>query len=525
MAIDLGSTGVKVAIVDASGLVLATAGEVLPLIFTDDGGVEQDANRWWSAIGRCARRARSQTHLRPDDIGLLAVTSQYSSTVAVDQAGQPLANAIMWMDSRGRRHHPAIASAETAPSWLDIHGMSPSGNDDIGHISLIRNEWPDVYAAASAFVEPMDAIAARMTGTVTATQNTMFPMMCIDNRTWGTTTYSDELLAMSTIDAAKLPTLVPMGSARGVVTAEAADHLGVSSRAVVADATIDSVTSAVGTGATDSSTCGLIIGTTTVMATHLPNKSLDPEHGLTSAPSPIPGTYFLVAENGIGGKALDTFVNGFVYPNDGLGHAAPDDAFDRVLAAAATAECGSGGVMFLPWLFGSMAPRYDGRMRGGFVNLGLNSDRRQMARAVLEGVSMNAAWLLPHFSALAGRAYTEVSFGGGGASSPLWGQILADCFGVPVRRLANSTSTNAHGGALLALVGAGSIRLDEVAHLLTTAEVHQPDPTNTATYQRLLTHFVDFHTRNAPIYRSLNAPTPAAPTPATSTPTASETTR
>lgn len=505
LAIDLGSTGVKVAVIDGDGRVLSGAGEVLPLIFTPGGGVEQDANGWWSAIGRCARRAVPASGLAAVDITVIAVTSQYTSTVAVDGAGIPLANTIMWMDGRGRRHHPAPATAATLPRWIELHGMAPSGNDDIGHIGIIRDLWPDVYAAAAAFVEPMDAIAARLTGRVTATQNTMFPMLSVDNRTWGATAYSEELLAMSTLDIAKLPPLVPMGEPRGRVTAEAAEHLGVSPSAVVADATIDSVTSAVGTGAIDSTRCGLIIGTTTVMATHLPSKRQDTDHGLTSAPSSLPGTYFLVAENGVGGKALDLFVNDIVYPDDGLGLPAPADAFDRVLAAAATSPAGANGVMFLPWLIGSLAPSYHRRSRAGFVNIGLGTRRPDMARAVIEGVAMNAAWLLPHFSALAEHEYDEIGFGGGGAGSALWGQTLADCFGAPVRRLANSTSTNAHGAALVALVALGEVQLTDVPAMLTTATVHEPDPATHAVYADLLPHFVDFHDRAAPFYDALNA--------------------
>lgn len=505
LAIDLGSTGVKVAVIDGDGHVLGASGEVLPLIFTPDGGVEQDANGWWQAIGRCARQARAASGLAAGDVTIVAVTSQYTSTLAVDTHGLPLANTIMWMDGRGRRHHPAIATAETRHRWIELHGMAPSGNDDIGHIGIIRDLLPDVYAAAAAFVEPMDAIAARLTGRVTATQNTMFPMLSVDNRTWGATAYSDELLAMSTLDVAKLPPLVPMGESRGIVTAVAAEHLGVSTRAVVADATIDSVTSAVGTGAIDSSRCGLIIGTTTVMATHLPSKRHDVAHGLTSAPSPLPDTYFLVAENGIGGKALDLFVNDIVYPNDGLGLPAPADAFERVLAAAAATPVGASGVLFLPWLIGSLAPSYHGRTRAGFVNIGLGTSRADMARAVVEGVAMNAAWLLPHFAALAEQHYTEIGFGGGGAGSALWGQTLADCFGVSVRRLANSTSTNAHGAALVALVGLGEIELADVPSMLTTAQLHEPDPTAHAVYAERLPHFIDFHDRAAPFYDALNS--------------------
>jgi len=505
LAIDLGTTGIKVAVVDDAGRVLGSAGEVLPMIAVAGGGVEQDPIGWWEALGRCARSAIDSSPFTSDDVGLVAVTAQYTSTVPVAADGSPLANAIMWMDQRGRRHNPAIPTAEQAARWIDVHGMAPSGNDDIGHVAVFRAEMPDVYEAAAAFVEPMDYLAARLTGTVTATQNTMFPMLSVDNRKWGLTEYSDELLSMSGLDPAKLPMLVPLGAPRGAITAAAAAHLGVSAGAIVTGATIDSVTSAMGTGAIDSGSCGLIVGTTSVMVTHLDSKRQDMAHGLTSAPSPLPDRYFLVAENGIGGKALDVFVNNVVYPDDGLSGPAPADAYQRVLDAAAGAPPGARGVMFLPWLVGSMAPGFQRRMRGGFVNLTLDTSRVDMARAVLEGVAMNAAWLLPHFSALAEQAYTEVRLGGGGASSPLWGQVFADCFGVTVRRLANSRTTNAHGAALLALVETGAVALDDVPAMLATEQIHEPDSDNTRMYERTLESFVDFHDRAAPFYDALKS--------------------
>lgn len=505
LAIDLGTTGVKVAVVDDAGAVLSSAGEVLPLLFVDGGGVEQDPNLWWSAIGRCSRRAIGEASVSRADIGFVAVTSQYTSTVAVAADGRPLANAIMWMDQRGRRHNPAT-HADNSARWLDVHGMPPSGNDDIGHVAFMKACWPEVYASAAAFVEPMDAVAARLTGRVTATQNTMFPMLAIDNRTWGVVEYSDELLGMSAMERSKLPPLVPMGAPRGRITADAAEHLGVPAAALVTGATIDSVTSAVGTGTVDSGSCGLIIGTTSVMVTHVDSKRHDMAHGLTTAPSPLPGQYFLVAENGVGGKALDVFVNNIVYPDDGLGPPAPDDAYERVLAAAGAVPAGANGVMFLPWLVGSMAPGYQRRMRGGFVNLGLSTSRVDMARAVLDGVAQNAAWLLPHFSALSDREYTEVSFGGGGAGSPLWGQTLADCFGMRVRRLANPRTTNAHGAALLALVENDVVRLSDVPVMLTVEQIHEPDPANQRVYRRLRESFIEFHDRVAPFYDALNSP-------------------
>ena len=399
------------------------------------------------------------------------------------------------------------AIPSTRQQWLDIHGMAPSGNDDIGHVAFIRAERPEVYSATAAFVEPMDAIAARLTGRVTATQNTMFPMLAVDNRTWGVTEYCAELLEMSTMDPAKLPQLVPLGAARGSVTAEAADHLGVSPRATVTGATIDSVTSSIGTGAIDATGCGLIIGTTSVMATHVCSKRLDTEHELDHrAQSRCRASTSWSPRTASAARRSTSFVNNVVYADDGLGLVAPSDAFDRVLAAAATAPTGAHGVMFLPWLIGSMAPGGQRQMRGGFVNLGLTSDRADMARAVLEGVAMNAAWLLPHFSALAGHTYAEVSLGGGGAASPLWGQILAECFGVPVSRLANSATTNAHGAALLALAESGHCPSTTCRRCSTPHRSTSPTPPTTSGTNVCSTAFVDFHDRAAPFYESLNAP-------------------
>jgi xylulokinase len=136
----------------------------------------------------------------------------------------------------------------------------------------------------------------------------------------------------------------------------------------------------------------------------------------------------------------------------------------------------------------------------------LDTKRGDMARAVIDGVAMNAAWLLPHFSALAGAAYDQVTFGGGGASSSLWGQTLADCFGVNVRRLANPRTTNAHGAALLALAETGHIAIEDVPALLVTAQLHEPDADAHHTYARLLPSFIDFHDRTAPFYDALNSP-------------------
>ena len=154
--------------------------------------------------------------------------------------------------------------------------------------------------------------------------------------------------------------------------------------------------------------------------------------------------------------------------------------------------------MYLPWLAGSMAPAPDDDVRGGFVGMGLSSSRADMTRAVYEGVALNAAWLLDPFRAFTGVDYREITFGGGGARSPLWGAILADALGITVHRLAEPEYTNARGAARLAFAalgggpGTASGPYADGSELQ-IAESHCPDPEHGATFSRLRARFADYH--------------------------------
>jgi xylulokinase len=431
VAVDLGSSGVKVAIVDETGNVLAAASALLPTTFGPGGSAEQDPEQWWTATGECSRRALAESGVAARDVEAVTVTAQYMSIVPIDTIGRPVGNTIMWMDKRGRPYRQR-GDMDAVMMQLDRHGLPPSANDDQAHIAVFRALHPELDEKVAAYVEPVDYLNARLTERITANQTTAFPLMVIDNRTYGSTTYSDELIAVSALDPAKLPPLIPYDEIIGHVTPAAADNFGITTDAVVVNGTIDSITSAVGSGALDSSSCSIIVGTTTVIVTHVDDKRADLDHSLISVPSPVPGKYFIMAENGVGGRALDAFLHEIVYADDAFDTGAvPADAFQRAEAAAASVPAGSGGVLYFPWLVGSGAPYHDDHVRGGFVNVSLTTTRAHLTRAVLEGVALNAAALLPHVAKLADANYDEVSMGGGGASSDLWAAIMADTLASP----------------------------------------------------------------------------------------------
>jgi xylulokinase len=467
LAIDLGTGGPKVALVAADGTTVAWSSRPVRTRLIDGGGAEQDPEEMWSAIVAATRATLAAAQPLPPIVAV-AVTSQYMSTIPVAANGMPTGPCVLWMDNRGTEHNRTLLNEDSFALFSERHGLIPlpSGNDNIAHVHVLKTLYPDAYAAAVAFVEPMDYVIARLTGRVCATQSTMYGQLVCDNRVWGITDYDPDLVAATGLDPDKLAILAPMNGIVGEVTPAAAAALGIRAGIPVPTGTIDSITSAIGSGALDSTDGSIIIGTTSVLVSHISEHRSDLFAGLLAVPSPLVGKYYVMAENGVGGRALEWASRLFGYGDD----------FGAVLADAAQVAAGSDGVQFMPWLLGSVAPQPDDEVRAAFTGLGLGHDRRHMVRAVMEGVAANLAWLRPAVEAFVGGDFAFVRFGGGGAQSDLWAHILADAIDRPVHQLAEPRTTNARGAAFLAFATLGMLAIDDVPSLLTVRAIRDPEP-------------------------------------------------
>ncbi len=260
-----------------------------------------------------------------------------------------------------------------------------------------------------------------------------------------------------------------------------ARELGLGEGAIVHGAMNDSHAGALATGAHVDGRGGLMIGTTSVLLDTVDHKDLDADHEILSMPSPIPGLYLVWAENGISGRAVEHVLEHVVYANDALGDHLTDDHFralDSVIRAVAP---GSGKLLFLPWLSGSLSPEVKGSMRGAFLNLSLDTTRSQLVRAMVEGTAFNFGWLVPFVESFSGRSIDEVVFGGGAARSDGWAQILADILDRPVVTLVSPETAVARAVALCAAHGVAQV-VGDVERLVETAQGFAPDPGRRSLY-------------------------------------------
>ena len=507
IGIDIGTTNLKVALVADDASVIGAAKRPLA-VRHGPGTAEQDADEMWNELVSAVREVTAAHPAAAAGVVALAVCSQYSSIVPVDANAKPVAPMLMWQDHRGTDHSFEIMSRDERAfmAFVERHGIPPIGSGlSLGHILHFQIDRPDVHAATRAYVEAMDYATARLTGRIVASQHTSFMVQCCDNRALGATTYDDELVAMAGVDASRLPPLIRVDDAVGPLLSEIASTLGLPDSVLVYAPTNDTAAVAVATGAFTEGRAGLAIGTTSVLVDAVGEFRTDLEHQILSMPGPYADRYVVCAENGLGGKLLEHVLERVVYAGDALGDHRVDDAYARLDAALGATEAGAGGVMFLPWLGGSLAPVASGSIRGGFVHMSLETGRADLVRAVVEGVGHNLGWLLPYVETFTGEDIREIVFVGGAARSAQWCQVLADVLGRRVSPLADPDGGAARAMALLALERHGVCSradLDRAATATTAA--FEPDPARHDRYAYRQVQFEAAHAALLPISEALS---------------------
>lgn len=516
LAIDLGTSGPKVGIVDSRGWVIGSEFEPTPVNLLPDGGAEQDPDCWWRAIVNATRRLLARGYVPAGQIIAVACTGQWSGTVALSKDGKHLMNAIIWMDSRGAPHvHRTVRGAINLSGysvsklyqWVRLTGGMPTGagKDPIAHILYIKDQYPQIYQETEKFLEPIDYIGFRLTGRKAASFATITLHWLTDNRDIQNVVYDDRLLALSGVHKDKLPELLPVLSVIGTLTPDAAQELGLSQAVKVVIGAPDVHSAAVGAGAVEDYQAHLYIGTSSWLVCHLPIKRTNVTLGMASLPSALPGKYLVIGEQESAGICLNYLRDQVFFPDDALAQGKPpENAFKIFDAMVANVPAGSEGLIFTPWLYGERAPVEDPYVRGGFFNQSLKTNRAHMLRAVYEGVAFNSRWLLECMEKFTHCKLDHLRLVGGGAQSEIWCQIFADVLNRTVHQVQDPIHANMVGMAFLAYLGLGLKELRDITEFVAVERSYQPQPENRLVYDEMFGEYVCLYRQLKPIYTRLN---------------------
>jgi xylulokinase len=504
LAHDVGTTGDKATLYDEQGALVRSAFVPYETLCPRTGWLEQSPDDWWRALCRATRELIAGSGAAPAEIAAVSFSGQMMGAVAVDAAASPIRNAVIWADQRAVSEVAAAAERVDPQRVYALTGHRLSPSYSAAKIAWIKRCEPESYAAARAFLNAKDFLAARLTGAFATDRSDASGtnLYDLERGTW-----SDELVEAFAIDREKLPEIHESTAVVGEVSSPAAAETGLRPGTPVVIGGGDGACAGVGAGVIREGLAYNYIGSSSWIALATPRPILDPEMRTFTWAHLVPGMFSpcgtMQAAGGSYQFARDLLAESEKAVAESLG----TSVYELMNQELAQSPPGARGLLFLPYLLGERSPRWNPDARGAFIGLTNRHRRPDLLRAVLEGVTLNLRIILEAFTRQ-GATIGSVRVIGGGARSGVWNQIMADVFGVPVHRLSLLEEATSMGAAAAGGVGVGLWKdFGKVDEMVGIASESSPRPELRALYDELSAVFDEAYAAldGASVFRRLAA--------------------
>lgn len=464
LGLDLGTSEIKVVLLDAQHRLRAALGEPLALQRPQPLWSEQHPADWWAATERALARLRADHAGLLGQVRAIGLSGQMHGAVLLDAAGAVLRPAILWNDGRS-----GVECAELEAACPRLHAIA--GNRAMPGFTAPKLLWvrryePDVFARTATVLLPKDWLRFMLIGERVGEMSDAAGTLWLDvaARRW-----SGEVLAACGMTEAQMPRLVEGTEVSGTLQPELAARWGLPRGVIVAGGGGDNAASAVGIGAVRPGEGFVSLGTSGVIFLTRDRFRPNPARAVHAFCHALPGTWHQMSVMLSAASALS-------WARRLTGAASEAVLLDQ--AARLTPAQRSRAPLFLPYLSGERTPHNNPHAQGVFFGLTHEHDAAALGWSVIEGVTFG---LLDGWHAL-GAAPGEVahlSLVGGGARSALWAQLLADALGVTMVTRHGGEAGGALGAARLAWLADGGA-VDEVCRAPEVAATFAPDAVGAA---------------------------------------------
>ncbi len=477
ISIDSSTTACKAIAWDREGAPVAEGRKSIDSFSPHPGWHEQHAEDWWHALVHALQDLLRR--INADRVAALCITNQRETFVPVDSQGQPLRNAITWLDGRCRAQIDALDRKYGSDYIHDLTGKGPSTNPSLPKLMWVQAHEPEIAARTHKFVEPHAYLVYHLTGRWVTSLACADPMGIVDMRQG---TWAEGLLTDLGLDPSQLVEIVPAGSVIGTLTPDAARETGLAAATVVVAGAGDGQCAGLGANITRPGVAYLNLGTAMVSGTHADHYVAD--RAFRTLCSPIPGAFVPEEVLTAGTFTVSWFMEVFGPDVTSLGLALSQEEVMEL--AARSVPPGSLGLMVVPYWKGVLPPYWDPAATG--ITIGWTDAHRKehFYRAILEGIGYEHRLVMEGISEATGQPIDEYILMGGGSRSQLWCQIIADITGKSVKRAGSSEATSL-GAAILAAAAAGwypDVR-SAAATMTSTGQRFEPDSSVHDLYDQL----------------------------------------
>ncbi|MBO5564308.1 MAG: FGGY-family carbohydrate kinase [Lachnospiraceae bacterium] len=524
---DFGTSSLKACLFDAGQeiRVIASANESYGLRILENGGAEQDTEEWWRAICKTTRELFEKSAVRPEEVSGLAFCAQMQGVVLVDDKGKALRPAMSYMDGRGvREFNDCMGKGIIKVSGCSLYKLlrnlrvnragSTSVKDPVWKYKWVENNEPEVFARVDKWLDVSDYLLARCTGKIVRTADTAFATFLYDTRR-GKEGWNKGLVKMYKVKPEHLPPIISCTDLAGGLTAEAADELGLKAGTPVFGGGGDTTFVNIGAGCVTPGDTHIYVGTSGWVSTCLDYQTVDIDAMITGVLSANRGYFNYYAELETAGKCYEWVKNHLALDEINIYREGAESTggfesefkslYDYMSAEADKVPPGSNGVIFTPWLHGNRCPFEDANAAGMFFNIRIDTGKRDMIRAVLEGICYHLRWLI-ECEAKKVKTSDTIRFVGGGSLSPVLCQMLADITGRKIETVNNAQEAGAIGAAIVVAAGMTGEDVKTLSRRLVKANrAYLPDANNREIYNRNYGVFKKLYKSNAAHFKVLNS--------------------
>ena len=534
VACDVGTSGVKSCLYDVGDTIelVASASASYGLSIDEGGRAEQDPQELWDALCDTTRQIREEadvdwTHLRG-----ISFCSQMQSLVLVDEGGDPVRPTMSYMDQRASKEfQKGIASGLKVAGLnvrkllrsLQITGAAPASvKDPVWKYQWVRQNEPETFDRIHKWLDVKEILILKCTGEFVMTHDSAFGTLLYDPRP-GQKQFSKALCSMFGVDPGHLPRLVRTTEQVGTLTEQAAAQLGLPAGTPVFGGGGDASLIGVGAGAAAPGSTHIYSGTSGWVSTVVKKRAVDVPQMIASIVGADETSFNYFAELETAGKCLEWVrdhlaldeINLYLQQAtvDSSPEAVNKSLYDFMLEEVKSVPAGSNGVIFTPWLHGNRCPFEDPNATGMFFGIRLDTGKRDLINAVIEGICYHLRWQLEASEKKITTSDT-VRFVGGGALAPLTCQTLADVLGRPVETVRDPQNVGALGAAVTVAVGLGLLDSIEDADQLVPADAtYYPDSSVKPVHDRNFSVFQSLYHQNKKSFAALASQPELQPQP------------
>ena len=451
IGIDLGTSAVKMLMMNEKGDIVKSVSKEYPISFPKEGWSEQNPSDWWNAV------KEGLLEFSPEDIKGISFGGQMHGLVMLDKDDNVIRPAILWNDGRSEKQCDYLNNVIGKNKLSGYTANIAFAGFTAPKILWVKENEPENFSKINKIMLPKDYIAYMLTGVHSTDMSDASGMLLLDvkRRIW-----SEEMLEICGIDESVLPKLFESYEVTGTVKADIANELGLSENTKVIAGAGDNAAAAIGTGTIGDGKCNISLGTSGTVFISQDKFSVDENNALHSF-AHADGKYHLMGCILSAASCNKWWIEDILNTND---YAQSQKEIDISR---------DNNVFFLPYLMGERSPHNDTSVRGCFIGLSMDTNRSDMTRAVLEGVS----FALRDCVEVSGMDIKRATICGGGAKSPLWCEMIANIMNMEIAVLEKEEGP-AFGGAILASVGCGEYSdVQEAAKkLVKIRKVYYPTP-------------------------------------------------